>query len=101
MFEWFFAPYSRLLHAMESLLRVPGTCAAPVDVLRTRRSVEERVHCPIDYRTGPRRAWLTAACRAQAAAALVWTSLFLWSYQGSDLRVPRPATASDFARTHR
>ena len=34
MFEWFFAPYARLLQGVESLLVIPGTCGAPVDVLR-------------------------------------------------------------------
>ncbi|HEX6036446.1 M48 family metalloprotease [Longimicrobium sp.] len=34
MFEWFFAPYSKLLWGMESLLVIPGLCGAPVDVAR-------------------------------------------------------------------
>ena len=34
MFEWFFAPYSRLLWGAESLLVIPGLCGAPVDVAR-------------------------------------------------------------------
>ena len=33
MFEWFFAPYSRLLQSVEFLLRNPAACSA-VDVLR-------------------------------------------------------------------
>jgi heat shock protein HtpX len=54
-------------------------------LIRTRPSVEERVRRLIDYRPGPRRAWLSAARRALAAAALLWTSLFLWTYHSSDL----------------
>jgi Zn-dependent protease with chaperone function len=54
-------------------------------LLRTRPSVEERVRRLIDYRPGPRRAWLTAARRALAVAALLWTSLFLWTYHSSEL----------------
>ncbi len=54
-------------------------------VVRTRPSVEERVRRLVDYRPAPRRAWLTAARRALAAAALLWTSLFLWTYHSSDL----------------
>jgi Zn-dependent protease with chaperone function len=34
MFDWFFAPYARLLQAVGALLTVPGDCGAPVDVLR-------------------------------------------------------------------
>src|SRR3712207_2056219 len=34
MFEWFFAPYARLLQGVQALLVIPGTCGAPVDVLR-------------------------------------------------------------------
>lgn len=54
-------------------------------LVRTRPSVEERVRRLVDYRPGPRRAWLATARRALAAAALLWTSLFLWSYHTSDL----------------
>jgi Zn-dependent protease with chaperone function len=54
-------------------------------LVRTRPSVEERVRRLIDYRPGPRRAWLTMARRALATAALVWTSLFLWTYHTSDV----------------
>jgi hypothetical protein len=54
-------------------------------LLRTRPSVEARVRRLIDYRPGPRRAWLTTARRTLAAAALLWTALFLWSYHSSDL----------------
>ena len=54
-------------------------------LVRTRPSVEERVRRLVDYRPGPRRAWLTAARRALAVAALLWTSLFLWTYHSSDL----------------
>ena len=34
MFEWFFAPYSRLLWGVDVLLVIPGLCGAPVDVAR-------------------------------------------------------------------
>jgi Zn-dependent protease with chaperone function len=34
MFEWLFAPYASSLGAAEALVMVPGTCGAPVDVLR-------------------------------------------------------------------
>jgi Zn-dependent protease with chaperone function len=34
MFEWFYAPYARLLQGVQALLVIPGTCGAPVDVLR-------------------------------------------------------------------
>jgi heat shock protein HtpX len=54
-------------------------------LVRTRPTVEERVRRLIDYRPGPRRAWLTMARRALATAALVWTALFLWTYHSSDL----------------
>ena len=68
-------------------------------LLRSRPSVEARVRRLIDYRPGPRRPWLTTARRALAAAALLWTSLFLWSYHGSDRQVQRPETAPEFSRT--
>ena len=67
-------------------------------LLRSRPSVEERVRRLMDYRPAPRRAWLTAARRALAAAALVWASLFLWTYHGGDARVPLPEDAPEFAR---
>ncbi len=74
-------------------------------LIRTRPSVEERVRRLIDYRPGPRRAWLTAARRALAAAALLWTSLFLWSYHSSDLssdlRAQLHETAPDLIRARR
>ncbi|MET0397283.1 MAG: M48 family metalloprotease [Longimicrobiaceae bacterium] len=54
-------------------------------LVRTRPSVEERVRRLMDYRPDPRRAWLATARRTLAAAALLWTSLFLWSYHSSDL----------------
>lgn len=56
-------------------------------LLRNGPSVEERVRRLIDYRPGPRRAWLVAARRTLAAAALLWTALFLWTYHTSDVRV--------------
>ena len=68
-------------------------------LLRTRPTVEERVRRLIDYRPAPRRAWLTVTRRALAAAALLWTSLFLWSYHGSDARVGLAETAREFSRT--
>lgn len=68
-------------------------------LLRSGPSVEERVRRLIDYRPGPRRAWLTVARRALAAAALLWTALFLWSYHGSDVRVQLRETAPEFYQT--
>lgn len=53
-------------------------------LIRNRPSVEERIRRLVDYRPSPRRAWLTAARRTLAAAALLWTSLFLWTYHSSD-----------------
>jgi Zn-dependent protease with chaperone function len=74
-------------------------------LVRSRPSVEERVRRLIDYRPGPRRAWLTVARRALAAVALVWTSLFLWTYhdtyRGSGPRVELPESAHDFFRPRR
>jgi Zn-dependent protease with chaperone function len=74
-------------------------------LVRTRPSVEERVRRLIDYRPAPRRAWLTAARRGLAVAALLWTSLFLWSYHssdlGSELRAQLRATAPDLTPTRR
>ena len=69
-------------------------------LLRTRPTVEERVRRLVDYRPDPRRTWRTAARRALAAAALLWTSAFLWSYHGSDERVQLRETAPEFARTY-
>ena len=70
-------------------------------LLRTRPSVDERVRRLIDYQPAPRRAWLIAARRGLAVAALLWTSLFLWTYHGSDARVRHPDTAPRFPRTLR
>lgn len=74
-------------------------------LVRTRPSVEERVRRLIDYRPDARRAWLTAARRVLAAVALLWTSLFLWTYHetydGSRPRVELPDTAHDFFRPRR
>lgn len=57
MFEWFFAPYARLLQGVQALLVVPGTCAAPVDVLRAltllliaAAGARIRAHCIADRR---------------------------------------------------
>ena len=68
-------------------------------LLRTRPSVEARVRRLMEYRPDRRRAWRTAAGRALAAAALVWTSLFLWTFHGSDQRVQLRETAPEFWRT--
>jgi hypothetical protein len=69
-------------------------------LLRSRPSVEERVRRLIEYRPDPRRAWLTSAHRALAAAALLWTVLFLWSYHGAEVRVqhPTPRPSSPLTR---
>ena len=64
-------------------------------LIRTRPSVEERVRRLIDYRPAPRRPWLTITRRALTAAALLWISLFLWSYHGPDLRAELPRVAPD------
>ena len=68
-------------------------------LLRTRPSVEERVRRLVDYRPEPRRAWLTTARRALAAAALVWTSLFLWTFHVSERGAEFRETAHEFSRT--
>ncbi|HSJ96613.1 MAG TPA: M48 family metalloprotease [Myxococcota bacterium] len=68
-------------------------------LIRTRPTVEARVRRLIDYRPAPRRAWLAAARRAMVAAALLWVSLFLWTYHGSDARVQLAETAPEFFRT--
>jgi Zn-dependent protease with chaperone function len=74
-------------------------------LLRTRPSVEQRVRRLIDYRPDPRRPWLTAARRTLAAAALLWTALFLWTYHSSDLssdlRARLHETAPELARARR
>jgi Zn-dependent protease with chaperone function len=70
-------------------------------LLRTRPSVEQRVRRLLDYRPTPRRPWLAAARRTLAAAALLWTALFLWTYHGPDLRVHLPDNASEISLTQR
>ena len=70
-------------------------------LLRTGPSVEERVRRLIDYRPEPRRAWVTAARRTLAAAALLWTSLFLWTYHASDVRVQDAHAVREFVRPPR
>ncbi len=74
-------------------------------LLRGRPSVEERIRRLVDYRPGARRAWLTAARRALAGAALVWTTLFLWTYHGSEraseLRAELHETAPELVRARR
>ena len=74
----------RLIHA-QALLR-PGP------------SVEQRVRRLVDYRPAPRRAWLTAARRTLAVAALLWTSLFLWTYHASGVRVQHAEVVREFVR---
>jgi Zn-dependent protease with chaperone function len=78
--------------------RGPARWAHALPLLRTGPTVEQRVRRLIDYRPDPRRAWRTIARRMVMAAALVWTSLFLWSYHRSDERV-RFETAFEFYRT--
>jgi Zn-dependent protease with chaperone function len=83
-----------------ALPRRPGTRwlhAHPL--LRTRPTVEERVRRLMDYRPDPHRAWRTAARRTLAAAALLWTALFLWTYHGSDQHAELRETAPEFSRT--
>lgn len=70
-------------------------------LLRTGPSVEERVRRLIDYRPDPRRARLAAARRALTAAALLWTSLFLWTYHASDVRVQHSDDMREFVRPPR
>jgi Zn-dependent protease with chaperone function len=74
-------------------------------LVRTRPSVEERVRRLIDYRPDPRRAWLTATRRALAAAALLWSSLFLWTYHSSavsaELRLQLRKAAPELVRSRR
>ncbi|HUR06653.1 MAG TPA: M48 family metalloprotease, partial [Nonomuraea sp.] len=57
MFEWFFAPFTRLLLGAQSLLVIPGACGAPVDVLRAltlllliAAGVRIRAHCVANRR---------------------------------------------------
>lgn len=78
---------SRLIHALP--------------LLRGGPSVEERVRRLIDYRPEPRRAWLTVARRTMTAAALLWTSLFLWTYHASDVRVQQSHDVHEFVRPPR
>ncbi len=89
-----------------ALPRRPGTRwvhAHPL--LRSRPSVEARVRRLMDYRPDPRRAWLTTARRTLTAAALLWTSLFLWSYHSSEvsseLRAQLRETAPPLVPTRR
>jgi Zn-dependent protease with chaperone function len=67
-------------------------------LLRTSPTVEQRVRRLIDYQPEPRRAWRIMTRRALAAAALLWTILFLWSYHRSD-EIVRFQTAFEFYRT--
>ena len=68
-------------------------------LLPTRPSVEQRVRRLIDYRPDPRRAWRIAALRVLATAALLWTSLFLWTYHGPDVTAQLPETAPALSLT--
>ena len=68
-------------------------------LLRTRPSVEQRVRRLLDYRPAPRPAWLVAGRRALAAAAVLWTVAFLWSFHGSERRAQLRETAPEFLRT--
>jgi Zn-dependent protease with chaperone function len=70
-------------------------------LLRTNPSVEARVRRLIDYQPAPRRAWLVATRRALAAAALLWTVVFLWTYHGSGLGAQHPKRTFILLRTHR
>lgn len=73
----------RLQRALPRRPRARWIHAHPL--LRTRPSVEARIRRLMDYQPGPRRDWLATARRALAGAALLWTSLFLWTYHNSDL----------------
>jgi hypothetical protein len=73
----------RLQRALPRRPRARWIHAHPL--VRSRPSVEERVRRLMDYRPDRRRTWLTTARRGLAVAALVWTSLFLWTYHTSDL----------------
>jgi Zn-dependent protease with chaperone function len=70
-------------------------------LIRTRPTVEERVRRLVDYQPARRRTWLITARRALAVAALLWTTLFLWTYHGSDARVRHPGAVPEFPRTLR
>lgn len=52
-------------------------------LVRTRPTVEERVRRLIDYTPAPRHGRFAAARRGLAGAALIWASLFLWTYHTS------------------
>ncbi|HEV3048682.1 MAG TPA: M48 family metalloprotease [Longimicrobium sp.] len=73
----------RLQKALSARPRTRWIHACPL--VRSRPSVEQRVRRLMDYRPDPRRARLTLARRALGTAALLWTSLFLWTYHTSDL----------------
>jgi Zn-dependent protease with chaperone function len=68
-------------------------------LLRSRPTVEARVRRLIDYRPDPRRAWRAVAGRVLAAAALLWTTAFLWTYHASGGRDQVRESAPAFART--
>ena len=67
-------------------------------LLRSGPSVEERVRRLIDYRPASHRVWLTMARWTLAAAVLLWTSLFLWTYHASDVRVQNADNVREFVR---
>jgi Zn-dependent protease with chaperone function len=68
-------------------------------LLRSRPSVEARVRRLVEYRPAPRRAWRRVAGRVLAVAAVAWTSLFLWTFHGTDRRGELRETAREFHRT--
>ncbi|HZF68352.1 MAG TPA: M48 family metalloprotease [Gemmatirosa sp.] len=68
-------------------------------LLRSRPSVEARVRRLLDYRPDPRHAWRRVARRVLAVGALVWTSLFLWTFHGTDRRGELRETAREFHQT--
>jgi len=74
----------RLQRALPS--RTGGRWIHAQALLRTRPSIEARVRRLIDYQPDPRRVWITGVSRALTAAALVWLTLFLWTYHGPQLR---------------
>jgi Zn-dependent protease with chaperone function len=73
----------RLQRALSPQPRARWIHAHPL--VRTRPSVEQRVRRLMDYRPDPRRARLTTVRRTLTAAAVLWTSLFLWTYHSSDV----------------
>jgi len=93
----------RLQRALSSRSGARWIHAHPL--VRTRPSVEQRVRRLMEYRPDPRRAWLATARRVLTTAALLWTSLFLWTYHtsdlGSELRAQLRETAPELGRPRR